>query len=164
MSLLFALLGIVDLMIWAIQQIVRSRETKDKKLNNVHRVRQLGSMKACNAVAFSLSRLVDEDGAGDWPPRVAHHDLPFCFQPYHDTYLELVPHLSTATPSLDDTANKERMANFRFSMRELLTRRINISEVESALAKVESGDYSYLSRETYNAIYCCIAVCRHAYR
>ncbi|KAI3318439.1 hypothetical protein HD806DRAFT_526373 [Xylariaceae sp. AK1471] len=164
MALHFTLLAIVSLVLWGILRVARPPASEDQKFNNVHRVQKLKAIEAPYEAVSALSRLVDEDGAGDWPPRVAHHDLPSCFQHYQDIYLELVPHLSTATPSLDDDTNKQRMAKFRSSMRKLLAERISISDVELALARVESGDHSSLTRAAYNGIYCSIAVCRHAYR
>lgn len=160
-TILFILIASAALTaLWAFPRSVN----KDKNPKNVDRIRSLKDLATRSEVASALVKLISEDGAGDWPPRVTHYSLPACFQPYQDIYLELIPTLSTSTPTLDDAVNKERMVEFRGSMTRLLAERINISEVKAALARFESGDHSSLTREAYNAVYCCIAVSRHAYR
>jgi hypothetical protein len=149
---------------WAVRQVIRRLARKEEEFDNIDRIRTIKTLEARNETALALSRLVHEDGAGDWPPRSSHHALPACFQPYQDIYMELIPCLSAASPSLDDAENEQRMTEFRGNMRRLLSERINIPDIETALTKVESEDNSYLTRDVYNAIYCCIAVCRHAYR
>ncbi|KAK3337589.1 cytochrome P450 [Cercophora scortea] len=115
-------------------------------------------------VAVALSQLINDDGAGSWPPRADHDNWPLALRPYKEIYLEVVPYLSEPTVSLDDSINAERQSKFRDSMRKLLAERINISEVVAILGAVEKGDWSVLSRDSYNGFYSCIAVCRHAFR
>lgn len=114
--------------------------------------------------ASVLLELFDKDGAGAWPPK-ANHDLwPMPLRPYKDIYLELVPMLPAAEPSLDDNVNNERRNRYRSLMRKLLKERINIAEVEQIMAAVEAGNWDVLPRDAYNGFYACVAVCRHAYR
>lgn len=85
-------------------------------------------------------------------------------RPYKDIYLELIPLLSTAQPTLDDNANNERINTYRSLMRELFAVRVDIAQVEEIMATVEAGNWDVLPRDAYNGFYCCVAVCRHAYR
>ncbi|KAK3695812.1 hypothetical protein B0T22DRAFT_372305 [Podospora appendiculata] len=122
------------------------------------------NLNGCHEVAVALSQLINEDGAGCWPPRADHDSWPLALRPYKDIYLEVVPCLSEPTVSLDDSVNAERQSKFRDSMRKLLAERINIPDVVAILGAVEKGDWSVLSRDSYNGFYSCIAVCRHAFR
>ncbi|KAI1119755.1 hypothetical protein F5Y10DRAFT_283806 [Nemania abortiva] len=164
MALITALLSFIAAAAWTAFRTFRRPSKNQIKSKKNDRIRDIDRCSSRNEVASALARLIGEDGAGDWPPRSAHHDLPSCFQPYQDIYLELIPNLSTAHPTLDDDVNRSRIAEFRGSMSKLLAQRINIPEVKAALKRFESGDYSALTREAYNAVYCCVAVCRHAYR
>ncbi|RWA10104.1 hypothetical protein EKO27_g4999 [Xylaria grammica] len=164
MALITLLLSLLVVATGAALWALRRPEKTQINSKNSDKIRDINKYASRNEVASALSRLISEDGAGDWPPRCAHHDLPSCFQPYQDIYLELIPNMSTAHPTLDDEANGNRMAEFRGSMSKLLAQRVNIPEVEAALKRFEAGDRSAFTREAYNAVYCCIAVCRHAYR
>ncbi|GAW16505.1 hypothetical protein ANO14919_059340 [Xylariales sp. No.14919] len=164
MALITLLLSFLVVATGAALWALRRPEKAQINSKNSDKIRDINKYASRNEVASALSRLISEDGAGDWPPRSAHHDLPSCFQPYQDIYLELIPNMSTAHPTLDDEANGNRMAEFRGSMSKLLAQRVNIPEVEAALKRFEAGDRSAFTREAYNAVYCCIAVCRHAYR
>lgn len=85
-------------------------------------------------------------------------------RPYKDIYLELVPLLPAAEPSLDDEVNRERRNKYRSLMRKLFTERVNITQVEEIMVAVEAGNWDVLPRDAYNGFYSCVAVCRHAYR
>ena len=137
-----------------------------KRLEKVNFPRLDGTSitKNRHETAVVLSELVEKDGAGSWPPNVDHDNWPKALQPYKDIYLELIPLLSSAAPSLDDDVNNERRDRYRSLMRKLLAERINISEVQQIMAAVEAGDWTALPRDTYNGFYCCVAVSRHAYR
>lgn len=135
------------------------------KAQHEHKLRSIHALRKRHPTASLLSTLIDEDGAGSWPPRVDHHNWPAALRPYKEIYLQLLPLLSVESPSiLDDSFNIEHRAKYRSLMRKLLTERINTSEVELILANVEAGQQSALPRDAYNGFYCCIAVCRHAYR
>ncbi|RWA03546.1 hypothetical protein EKO27_g11558 [Xylaria grammica] len=92
-------------------------------------------------VASALIKLVSEDRAGNWPPRVAHYALPACFQPYQDIYLKAISGISTTTPMLYDAINKKRMAEFRGTIAKLLAERVNLLDVKAALKRLESGRF-----------------------
>ncbi|KAG8526305.1 uncharacterized protein KY384_000298 [Bacidia gigantensis] len=121
-------------------------------------------LKAQHETASILSDLVDKDGAGAWPPKANHDSWPAALQPYKDIYLECVPLLPAAEPSTDDDINQERRGKYRSLMRKLLQERINVTEVQNLMTAVEAGDWSACPRDAYNGFYCCVAVCRHAYR
>ena len=104
------------------------------------------------------------DGAGAWPPKANHDYWPVALRPYKDIYLELNPLLPAAEPSLDDNVNSERRNTYRSLMRKLLAERINIAQVEEIMAAVDAGNWDVLPRDALNGFYCCVAVCRHAYR
>lgn len=142
----------------------RPRPVEIEEPGNVSRIRNLRALKGRHETASILSELVDEDGAGAWPPKANHDSWPTALRPYKDIYLELVPLLPTAEPSLDDNVNNERRNKYRSLMRKLLTERINIAQVEEVMAAVEAGNCHVLPRDAYNGFYACVAVCRHAYR
>ena len=115
-------------------------------------------------VASRLSRLVNRDGAGTWPPKCNYGRWPAALRPYQEIYQEMVPDFPSAEASLDDDVNNKRRAAFRARMRKLLDERISIPEVEELLEAKEDGDLSQLSLDKFNAFYCSVAVCRHMYR
>ena len=131
---------------------------------NSRKVQDLRALRGRHETASVLAELVDKDGAGAWPPKVDHDSWPAALRPYRDIYLEMVPLLPAAEPSLDDNVNNERRTKFRSLMRKLLAERINIAQVEDIMAAVEAGYWNVLPRDAYNGLYCCVAVCRHAYR
>lgn len=117
-----------------------------------------------NVAAVALTKLVEYDGAGTWPPRTDHVNWPPALIPYRDTYFEMVPFLSSAAASLDDDINNKIRKDFRAQMRKLLKQGINIQEVEDIMFAAELGGPESLPRDAYNAFYNCVAVCRHMYR
>lgn len=141
-----------------------ARPVEVDETGNVSRIRYLKSLKGRHETASNLTELFERDGAGAWPPKANHNLWPMALRPYKDIYLELVPLLPTAEPSLDDNFNNERRSEFRSLMRKLLTERINTAQVEEIMATVEAGNWDVLPRDAYNGFYACVAVCRHAYR
>ncbi len=133
------------------------------EMGNSSRIQDLRTLKG-RKTASVLLELFDKDGAGAWPPKANHDSWPIALHPYKDIYLELVPLLPAAEPSLDDSVNNERRNKYRSLMRMLLNERINIAQVELIMAEVEAGNWDVLPRDAYNGFYACIAVCRHAYR
>ena len=131
---------------------------------NLQKIQDLRNLKTKHETASILSDLVDKDGAGAWPPKANHDSWPASLRPYKDIYLEMVPMLPAAEPSLDDDVNTERRIKYRSTMRKFLNDRINITEVKDIMAAVEAGNESALPRAQYNGFYACVAVCRHAYR
>ncbi|KAM7210852.1 hypothetical protein V8F06_013766 [Rhypophila decipiens] len=134
-------------------------ETSKDRIRAIKRLSSGG-----HEVASALTELIEKDGAGEWPPRSDHDNWPQALRPYKDIYLELIPLLSAAPPSLDDAVNTVRREKYRALMRKLLTERINIAVVEAIMSSVEAGNLSVLPRDAINGFYCCVAVCRHAYR
>jgi hypothetical protein len=130
---------------------------------NASRIQDLKNLRHSHSTASVLAELVKKDGAGAWPPKANHDSWPMALRPYKDIYLEFVPLLSATEPSPDEV-NNSRHSEFRLVMRKLLTARINVTRVKAILESVEAEDWSDISREAYNGLYCCIAVCRHAYR
>lgn len=115
-------------------------------------------------LASVLFELLEIDGAGNWPPRVNHNTWPEALRPYKEIYLELAPLLPTAEPSLDENVNIERRKRFRSLMRSLLSKKINVTQVEQTMKGAGSKDSVDFPRDSYNGFYSCIAVLRHAYR
>ncbi|PSR84007.1 hypothetical protein BD289DRAFT_434880 [Coniella lustricola] len=121
--------------------------------------------KQSHELALLFIKLVDMDGAGNWPPRVDHENWPAPLRPYKDIYLQLIPFLAVDVKlAYNDEANIERRRDYRASMRKLLAERVDLSEVKRVLALPEANQWTDMSREAYNGFYCCLAVCRHAYR
>ncbi|KAJ5457278.1 hypothetical protein N7530_012552 [Penicillium desertorum] len=124
----------------------------------------LKSQRGQNEAVDVLLNLIEQDGAGQWPPLVVYDDWPSALQPYKDIYHEVVPQLSSSSPLLDDDTLTVRRESFRSHMRELLKERINLLEVERLLNAAEAGNWTSLRREQLNGVYCAVAVLRHAYR
>lgn len=142
----------------------RHRPMEVDETGNFSKIRELKTLRSRHETALVLSELIENDGAGAWPPKANHDSWPTALRPYKDIYLELLPLLPTAEPSLDDVVNSERRHKYRSLMRKLLTERINIAEVEAILVAVEAQHWDAFPRAAYNGFYGCIAVCRHAYR
>lgn len=144
----------------------RPRQVQDQvdETGNLSRIKDLRILQRRHETASVLSDLVDKDGAGAWPPKANHDSWPMALRPYKDIYLELNPLLPAAEPSLDDNVNSERRNTYRSLMRKLLAERINIAQVEEIMAAAEAGNWNVLPRDALNGFYCCVAVCRHAYR
>lgn len=140
------------------------RLIKVDTIANDWKIHDLRTLKDTHEVASVLWELVQKDGAGTWPPKANHDSWPMALRPYKDVYLEIVPLLSDAEPSLDDNVNNGRRNRYRALMRKLLTERVNISQVKEILESVEAGNWDVLPRDAYNGFYACVAVCRHAYR
>ncbi|KAM7187730.1 hypothetical protein V8F20_010867 [Naviculisporaceae sp. PSN 640] len=115
--------------------------------------------------AQALAALIQEDGAGSWPPKTNHviSSWPSALQPYRQIWDDLSPLVPTLNNSqlLDDQANRRRIEHFRCLMRENLAVRVNIEQVKEILTAESSGE---LGKDIFNALYCCIASLRHAYR
>ncbi|TGO44026.1 hypothetical protein BOTNAR_0999g00010 [Botryotinia narcissicola] len=131
---------------------------------NVSKYRALRNLRDQHEVAAAISRLVDEDGAGAWPPNANHDSWPMALRPYKEIYFQLIPLLSAAPPSLDDDVNNERREKYRSMMQKSLMEQINVPQVVAIMAAVEAGNWDLFPRDAYNGFYCCIAVCRHPYR
>ena len=140
------------------------KSTETDETGNTRKILDLRSLKGQHKTASILSDLVDEDGAGAWPPKANHDSWPPALRPYKDIYLELIPLLPAAEPSLDDEVNNERRKKYRSLMRKLLKERVHIAHVEEIMTAVEVKNRDILPRDALNGFYACIAVCRHAYR
>ncbi|KAL6158632.1 hypothetical protein ACJQWK_04232 [Exserohilum turcicum] len=125
---------------------------------------ELKALDRSHETGAALSRLVEADGAGSWPPRANHGNWPIELLPYHEIYMDMVPFLSSGSPSLDDNVNIERRDRFRSLMIKKVNERVDMARVHGILTSIEAGDWSGCSREAYNGFYCCIGVLRHAYR
>lgn len=108
--------------------------------------------------------LVNDEGAGSWPPRATHDEFPPALRPYRQIYAVMAPLLATADPSLDDENNTIRCQEFRSRMQALLTEKIDMKTTLSVLDAVHSGNWDAFPRDAYNGFYSCIACLRHAYR
>lgn len=85
-------------------------------------------------------------------------------RPFQEIYHEMSADLATAEVSLDDEANAVRIVRFREKFRKLLDDRVDVVELRKLMKNAEEGRWDVLPRDVYNAFYCCIAACRHAYR
>ncbi|KAL9114487.1 MAG: hypothetical protein Q9227_001568 [Pyrenula ochraceoflavens] len=132
--------------------------------DDIHKTSDLSILKHQQEMAYAFSELVEKDGAGTWPPKASHYNWPKALRPYNDIYLELAPHLSVEPPSLDDQVNTKRRNDYRSRMRKFLKERVDLAQVQEILTAVEVGSWGVIDRDAYNGFYCCIAVCRHAYR
>ena len=161
---IFAFLTIFLLSLGVLSRRRLQKPSIEDETGNLRKYQDLRVLKDQHETAAILSDLVDRDGAGAWPPRANHDSWPAALKPYKDIYLTCVPLLPAANPSTDDVVNQERRGRYRSLMRKLLHERIDVVEVEMILKAVEAGDWNVCPRDAYNAVYCCLAVCRHAYR
>ncbi|KJZ69461.1 hypothetical protein HIM_11144 [Hirsutella minnesotensis 3608] len=143
-------------MLSSLERDKRSRETKQND--------DIRSLRHKHEIASVFLDLVEQDGAGSWPPRVDYDSWPAPLQPYQEIYHIMSPLLSTSSPSLSDEYNAKRMANYRMCMRQLLSQRVVMQDVESIMNSAESGNWTALHRSQCNGFYCIIGVLRHAYR
>ena len=123
-------------------------------------------LAADHEAAAVLAALISRDGAGTWPP-AANHDYrtwPAAIQPYAEIYSRLCSKLATTEVSLDDDINRARIDEFRSEFRSLLQDLVDLDQVRRLFESAEAGKWDIFPRSTYNAMYCCIATCRHAYR
>ena len=160
-AFLAALLLLLGVLSW--RKLRKPNEDVDET-GNLRKYQDLRVLKNQHETAAILSDLVDKDGAGAWPPKANHDSWPAALKPYKDVYLECISILPAADPSTDDDVNQGRRGRYRSLMRKLLHERINVAEVEKIMKAVEAGDWNACPRDAYNAVYCCVAVCRHAYR
>jgi hypothetical protein len=118
-----------------------SRNTKEEKIN------EIDALAEHHEVAEKLNDLIKKDGAGSWPPN-ANHDhatWPAALRPYKEIYLELASLLPQATPSLDDSVNITRIADFRKRFCDLLKERVKMDEVMEVSGPVTGRTYERTS-------------------
>ncbi|KAI9150556.1 hypothetical protein HJFPF1_10329 [Paramyrothecium foliicola] len=129
----------------------------------IHHIQKLAKE---DETAEIMNSLIIHDGAGSWPPRADHSykDWPAPLQPYATIYIDLAEKLAIANASLVDDTNVTRISQFRSLFREQLSEKVNMSEVKHLLEAVQMGDLNIIPGDVYNAFYCCVALCRHAYR
>jgi hypothetical protein len=105
-----------------------------------------------------LNKLIAEDGAGTWPPKVSYKEYwPTELHPYHDICMKMAPLVTTEDVSLDDDTNKERRSQYRTLMEELITTRIDLVAVETCLSVG-------LTPAAWNGLFGCVSILRHCYR
>ena len=139
------------------------RPSKSHDNSHDDNIRDIMELAEYHETAARLADLIKKDGAGTWPPRV-NLAWPAALRPFMDIYHEMAPLLPAATASLDDEVNRERIDRFRARFSKLLHDRVNLAEVTQLLADADAGRWDVFPRDAYNAFYCCIAWCRHAYR
>lgn len=142
----------------------RSLHGKSPIFDAKHRLSDLSKFRNQHELASVILNLIEEDGAGQWPPRVSYKSWPETLQIYHDIYQDLVPSLSCPNPSLDDQCNTKRCAAFRARMREMLNERVDLTAVQELLDAAEAGNWHRFRRDHYNGFYCAVGNLRHAYR
>lgn len=142
----------------------RTASESDYDTPNSRKLQDLRALAVSYEPASALCTLIEDDGAGTWPPKTDHDNWPLALRQYKLIYWELAPLLSAVAPSTDDAINKERRQNYRSLMRKLLSERIKKSMVEAVMAATEAGNWDLFPRDAYNGFYCCIACLRHAYR
>ncbi|KAK4154818.1 hypothetical protein C8A00DRAFT_42494 [Chaetomidium leptoderma] len=143
-----------------------ARKADSENTANDEVLQDIKNLAECHETAALLDDLIHKDGAGEWPPRSnhAHTTWPAALRPYREIYEEMAPLLPRANVSLDNEVNKARITDFRSRLRKLLHEEVKLDQVEQLLKAAEAGRWDVFPRETYNAFYCCIAWCRHAYR
>lgn len=159
--MMFTILSVAVLALAILLHYIRCEFRRRKTTSDLDDLKDLNVQ---HDVHSAFMKLVNDDGAGDWPPRANHDDWPIPLRPYKEVYFTMSPFLATADPSTDDEWNKTRCLEFRSRMQALLTDRIDIEAVERTLQTVASGNWDSFPRDRYNGFYACIACLRHAYR
>lgn len=142
------------------------RQSKPSVSTKEDTIRHIDDLADFHETAARLSDLFKKDGAETWPPRANHDYLtwPAALRPFKEIYQEMAPLLPAATPSLDDDINRARIDAFRSRFSQLLSEKVNHEDVIQLLAAAHAGRWDVFPRDVYNAFYCLIAWCRHAYR
>ncbi|OTB00861.1 hypothetical protein M426DRAFT_323976 [Hypoxylon sp. CI-4A] len=143
-----------------------SKKAEPTSTTNSQKIEEIKALAECHETAAVVAEMIHKDGAGSWPPRANHADStwPAPLRTYKEIYFELAPLLPKATASIDDDVNRQLVADFRARFAKLLRDRIDLPQVIKLLQAAEAGRWDVIPRDTYNAFYCCIASCRHAYR
>ena len=141
-----------------------SQVTKHDQIGYWSGVQDLKTLRGQHETATALLEMVVENGAGSWPPKADHNGWPPQLRPYKGIYLNLIPLLAVAEPSLDDNVNSQRISNFRSMMSKLLNEHVNYGQIKNIMEAAKEGSCKDFPRDAYNGFYACIACSRHAYR
>lgn len=159
------ILAVAVVAILVLVAIIRLFFQSDSKSSSTEiGLEDLKALKIRHDVHTAFIKMVNDEGAGSWPPRATHDDFPPALRPYQHIYAAMAPLLPYANPSLDDECNRIRIADFRSRMETLLAEKIDMDAVQSILETVELGNWDAFPRDVYNGFYSCIACLRHAYR
>ncbi|CAN8102082.1 unnamed protein product [Discula destructiva] len=147
-------------------QRVRSDKCALADFTAQQRIRALSQLSTRHETASRLSDLIDNDGAGAWPPCANHgYDTwPVPLRGYSQVFQKIAPLLSTATASVDDQVNRARIDSFRAEFRKQLREHVDLVQVRPWLEAVEAERWDILPRDKMNAFWGCVALSRHAYR
>jgi hypothetical protein len=160
-GMIFVFVGVVVL---ALVILFRYIQYDFRRQSSEIRLDDLKALYVNHDVYSAFMTLVNDDGAGDWPPRANHVGWPLPLPPYKKVDSAMSPFLATSNPSTDNEWNKKRCLEFRSRMQALLADLIIIDAVEEALGAAAAGNWDSFPRDAYNGFYSCIACLRHAYR
>ncbi|KAH7318230.1 hypothetical protein B0I35DRAFT_237799 [Stachybotrys elegans] len=129
-------------------------------------IRDIQHLAESHETAATMADMIQKDGAGSWPPRANHqHETwPAPLRVYKEIFMEMSSVMAIEKASLDDACDIKRIAGNRAMFRKLLSERVDMAQVRAILEAAEGGQWDIIPRDTYNAFYNCIAMCRHAYR
>lgn len=162
--MILALAVVALLVLVAIRRYLSQSDSKSFSPPAEIGLQDLKALRIRHDVRSAFMTMVNDDGAGFWPPRATHDNFPPALRPYQHVYATMAPLLPYANPSLDDACNTIRIADFRSRMQTLLAEKIDMDAVQSTLDTVQSGNWDAFPRDAYNGFYSCIACLRHAYR
>lgn len=137
-----------------------------KRSTSDHIIDDIDKLAKSHEVAAALSSLIHNDGASSWPPAANHHvdEWPAALRGYKAIYLALAGSLPTASPSLDQNANRVTIDQFRLRFDNLLQQHVDLVDVLDVFEEAKNEALDNLSPAVRNAFYSCVAWCRHAYR
>lgn len=148
--------------------VLRARHNSSTGMtkSNERHIAKIETLTNIHETAARLAELIRNDGAGSWPPRANHSysDWPAAFRPYQEVLQEMLRLLAKEKPSLHDQTNVACVTEYRSLYQELLRSKIDLPQVELYLRAADAGQWDVFPRDTYNALYCCVATSRHAYR
>ncbi|KAI5455769.1 hypothetical protein BGZ63DRAFT_368305 [Mariannaea sp. PMI_226] len=127
-------------------------------------ISELNLLQDRHKAAYALAQLVEQDGAGSWPPSASFVSWPKSLQCYQNIYHELFRSFTVEEPSLCDDFNRQKRYEFRALMQKRLHEKVDLTEVGEIMKSIEQGNWSIMPRLQFNALYSIIAYLRHAYR
>ncbi|KAJ6781024.1 hypothetical protein PWT90_04926 [Aphanocladium album] len=140
------------------------RHASQEPVNLSSTISDLKQLQPHHVLRDQFLSMVEEDGAGSWPPAARHGNWPPSLGAYKTVYDEVSPFLATSEPSLDDGFNIKRCVEFRLRMRSSLAKHVDADAAARCLQSMLGGDCTELGRDGFNGFYSCVACLRHAYR
>ncbi|KAF4551402.1 Hypothetical protein D9617_13g099000 [Elsinoe fawcettii] len=120
--------------------------------------------KASSKVGAEITRLINEDGAGQWPPAAESDHWPGPLQAYRFIYTSTAPLLATGETGLSEHDVVVRRKEYRAIVSKLLNEQVDVDKIHTSLEIWRQGPLDMHQRKSLNGFFACISMLRHAYR